>query len=313
MNAKNVKIITFGAATRDVYMYGPSLHAHRAPAGGGGYVEQFPLGAKVDVEHVYFDTGGGATNAAVTFARQGLNVEFIGKLGRDSSGDEVLRSLGTEGVEIGRVAYDDEHGTGYSVLLLAPTGERTALVYRGASHEIKTADVDVAALEADWFYITSLAGNFDLLGKLLKHASLNGIKVAIDPGANELAHPDQLRALLPLVTVLKSNAGELKQVFGGDTLRHSVTAAAKVCPIVVGTNSVSGFMAAADGKLYKGGIYDEQTKVVDRNGAGDAFGSGFVSVLARGGSIEAALSQGSANADGVIAVLGAKPGILSAR
>jgi sugar/nucleoside kinase (ribokinase family) len=308
---KKVKIITFGAATQDVYMYGPSLHAHRSP-NGHGYVEQFPLGAKVNVEHVYFDTGGGATNAAVTFARQGLDVEFIGKLGRDAAGDEVLRALGTESVDVSRVVYDDENGTGYSVLLLASTGERTALVYRGASHELRAADVDVAHLDADWFYITSLAGNFDLLSKLLKHASYKGIKVAIDPGAAELAEPDRLRKLLPMVTVLKSNAGELKQVFGGDTLRRSVTAAAKVCPVVVGTNSVSGFMAASNGRIYKGGVYDPEAKVVDRNGAGDAFGSALVSVLARGGDLEEALILGSANANAVVATLGAKPGILRA-
>jgi sugar/nucleoside kinase (ribokinase family) len=308
---KKVKIITFGAATQDVYMYGPGLHAHRSP-NGHGYVEQFPLGAKVNVEHTYFDTGGGATNAAVTFARQGLEVEFVGKIGRDAAGDEVLRALGTENVDASRAVYDDKHGTGYSVLLLAPTGERTALVYRGASHELKAADVDVARLDADWFYITSLAGNFDLLSKLLKHASLKGIKVAIDPGAAELAEPVRLRELLTMVTVLKSNAGELKQLFGGDTLRHSVAAGAKVCPVVVGTNSVSGFIAAAYGHLYKGGVYDPKAKVVDRNGAGDAFGSGLVSALARGDSVEDALTLASANATAVVATLGAKPGILRA-
>jgi hypothetical protein len=44
-----------------------------------GLREQFPLGAKIDVDQVYFDTGGGATNAAVTFARQGLGVATLAK------------------------------------------------------------------------------------------------------------------------------------------------------------------------------------------------------------------------------------------
>ena len=51
---------------------------------------------------------------------------------------------------------------------------------------------------------------------------------------------------------------------------------------------------------------------MDRNGAGDAFGSGLVSVLARGGEMEEALTLGSANASRVVATLGAKPGILRA-
>jgi sugar/nucleoside kinase (ribokinase family) len=172
--------------------------------------------------------------------------------------------------------------------------------------------VDVAALEADWFYITTLAGNLDLLERLLKYATAKKIKVAFDPGAAELAKSARLKALLPMVTVLKSNASELMQVFGGDTLRQSVVAAAAVCPVVVGTKSVSGFLAAAGGQLYHGGVYDSQTKVVDRNGAGDAFGSGLVSVLAKGGSMEEALTLASANASSAVEVIGAKPGLLRA-
>jgi sugar/nucleoside kinase (ribokinase family) len=304
----NVKILTFGAATQDVFLTGKALHARR-DVRTRDYVEQFPLGAKVDVEHVYFDTGGGATNAAVTFARQGLHVGYIGKIGHDPAGVEVVRVLRREGVATDRVVYDAKQSTGYSTILLNASGERTILTHRGASHDLKTKDISIRTLEADWFYITSLAGNLDLLGKLLKHANNHGIQVAIDPGQGELDQTKKLRSLLPLVTVLKANAEELRVLFGGDNLRDTVVRAADTCPYVVGTNGPAGSYASAAGKLYQAGMY-QKVKAVDRLGAGDAFGSGFVAALAKGLGIEDAITLASANSTSVVAQIGAKTGIL---
>jgi sugar/nucleoside kinase (ribokinase family) len=304
----NVKILTFGAATQDVFLTGKALHARR-DVRTRDYVEQFPLGAKVDVDQVYFDTGGGATNAAVTFARQGLHVGYVGKIGHDPAGVEVIRVLRREGVATDRVVYDTKQSTGYSTILLNSNGERTVLTHRGASHDLKTKDIAIRTLEADWFYVTSLAGNLDLLGKLLKHANNHGIQVAIDPGHGELDQTKKLRSLLPLVTVLKANAEELRVLFGGDNLRDTVVRAADTCPYVVGTNGSAGSYASAAGKLYQAGMY-QKVRAVDRLGAGDAFGSGFVSALAKGLAIEDALTLASANATSVVAQIGAKTGIL---
>jgi ribokinase len=308
MNQLPVKIITFGAATQDVFMLGKALHARR-DVRTRDYVEQFPLGAKVDVDEVVFDTGGGATNAAVTFARQGFQAAFVGKIGHDPAGTEVVRTLTKEGVGIERLVKDPKRTTGYSVILVASNGERTILSHRGASHELKAKDIAIRTLEADWFYISSLAGNMDLLAKLLKHANNHGIQVAIDPGNAELAQMKKLRSLLPLITVLKCNAQELAQIFGGANLAETVVRAHGVCPYVVGTNGAAGSYAAVAGKLYQAGMY-AKVKPVDRTGAGDAFGSGLVAALAKGLGIEDALSLGSANATSVVAQIGAKAGIL---
>jgi ribokinase len=304
----NVKILTFGAATQDVFLTGKALHARR-DVRTRDYVEQFPLGAKIEVDNVYFDTGGGATNAAVTFARQGLEAGFIGKIGHDPAGAEVIRVLRREGVATDRVVYHPRLSTGYSTILLASNGERTILTHRGAGHELNAKDIAIRYLEADWFYISSLSGNMDLLGKLLKHANNHGIMVAIDPGNAELAQTKKLRGLLPLVTVLKANAEELRVLFGGDDVRETVVRAAGVCPYVIGTNGPAGSYATTTGKLYQAGLY-QKTKPVDRLGAGDAFGSGFVAALAKGLPMEDALSLASANASSVVSKIGAKTGIL---
>jgi sugar/nucleoside kinase (ribokinase family) len=301
-------IVTIGAATQDVFVFGKNLHAKR-DVRTRDYVEQFPLGAKIALDGVVFDTGGGATNAAVTFARQGQATQYVGMVGHDPAGAEVIRVLRKEGVGTERVIHHPKLVTGYSVLLLATNGERTILSYRGASHELKARDIAIRTLEADWFYISSLAGNMDLLGKLLKHANQHGIRVAIDPGAAELTQTKKLRGLLPLVTVLKANAEELRTLFGGQNLRETVSAAAGACEFVVGTDGPNGSYATHAGKLYQAGQY-QKVRAIDRTGAGDAFGSGFISALARGRAIEDALSFASANATSVVTQIGSKTGIL---
>ena len=50
--------------------------------------------------------------------------------------------------------------------------------------------------------------------------------------------------------------------------------------------------------------------IVERTGAGDAFGSGFVSEYVRSGDIKKAIQFATANASSVVAQFGAKAGIL---
>lgn len=306
---KRLRVVTIGAATQDVFLTGATFAAKR-DVKSTDYVEQFPLGDKLPVEKVYFETGGGGSNAAVTFARQGYDVSFWGKVGHDAAGAEIVRVLRREGVVTNRMAIDEQLNTGYSAILLAPKGERTVLVYRGASQDLKATDFPIRKLEADWLYITSLAGNFDLLGRLLKQANAKSIEVALDPGNGELSQPKKLKQLLPFVRVLKANKQEFSALFGThDDPKEMLKEACKFVQYAIMTDGGKGCFAADGASFYHAGQY-KNVKVVDRLGSGDAFGSGFVAALARGESIEQALTLASANSTAVVAKIGAKTGIL---
>jgi len=307
---KQLRVVTVGAATQDVFLTGAAFAAKR-DVRSSDYVEQFPLGGKLDVDKVYFETGGGGSNAAVTFARQGFDVSYWGKIGHDAAGAEVIRVLRREGIATNRMAFDEKLGTGYSAILLAPKGERTVLSYRGASHNLHADDFPIRTMAADWLYITSLAGNFDLLGKLLKQANAKNIEVALDPGNAELADPKRLKQLLPFVRVLKANKEELGGLFGHEDPKDILRSAAKFVQLAIMTDGGKGCYATDGASLYHAGQY-QKVKVVDRLGSGDAFGSGFVAALAQGQSIEQAITLGSANSTAVVSKIGAKTGILRA-
>ena len=127
-----MRIVTVGAAVQDVFLSNSDAFAPVCTNPDTCF-SMLELGAKADVNSIFFSTGGGATNAAVTFARQGLETRFLGVIGRDPAGQAVLDALDRENIDTSLVKYSDTHNTGYSVLLVAPNGERTILTYRGAS------------------------------------------------------------------------------------------------------------------------------------------------------------------------------------
>ena len=62
-----------------------------------------------------------------------LHSIFMGTIANDPAGHAVLKALDDDDVDTTHVSYDEKYGTGYSTILLAPNGERTVMVYRGAS------------------------------------------------------------------------------------------------------------------------------------------------------------------------------------
>lgn len=301
-------MLSVGAAVQDVFLSGKVLTPTQEE--NGEWVEELPLGAKMDVDTVVFSTGGGATNAAVTFARQGLHAEFLGQIGHDPAGQAVLDDLHKEGVDTNRVIYSDEYRTGYSVLLLAPNGERTILTYRGASTHYDASTIEIENLTADWVYISSLAGNMELMEKIIKTAKAANSKIAVNPGKGELQQADWLKTLLHQCDVLTLNKDEIQLLVEGETDEQLVRHCSDMTPTVIMTDGPNGVTATDRQKIVIGGMY-EDVPVIDRTGAGDAFGSGLVAAFAKGKSLADAIVFASANSTSVVGQIGAKDGILS--
>ncbi len=272
---------------------------------------KLPLGAKADVNNIEFSTGGGATNAATTFARGGFHSIFMGTVGRDPAGAAVLATLDMESVDTSHVSYSDKYNTGYSVLLLAPNGERTILTYRGASTHYDARNFDLSEVKADWLYVSTMAGSMDVLAKIFDQARKMQIKIAFNPGKRELAQPEKLRGLLDDVEILITNRDEMKQVVSGETAEELALHARNYCPIVIVSDGPNGVTAVDSQRVVTAGLYDD-VPVTDRTGAGDAFGSGFAMKIANGAGLAEAVTFASANSTSVIQHIGAKTGILGA-
>jgi len=304
-----VKILSIGAAVQDVFL---SHSAELKPVSDKTADELFlkiELGSKNDVNKIDFSTGGGATNASVTFARQGLEAQFMGTIGHDPAGLAVLDDLDREGVDTRHISYSEKLCTGYSVVLLASNGERSFLTYRGASTHYEIKNFDLSEVETDWIYVSSMAGNMEILDHIFKQAKHLGIKVFYNPGKDELVHTQKLKALLDDVDVLSVNKEEAQQIVEGEILDELIVRLLRHVPVAIISDGPNGLIASDGKTVVRAGMY-EDVKVIDRTGAGDAFGSGFLSQWARGRSLKDAIVFGSANSTNVVTKIGAKAGIL---
>jgi ribokinase len=303
---EDISIVSIGAAVQDVYLQGKLFEPKKEHH---ALVEEFTLGSKNELEGVTFSTGGGATNGAVTFARQGLHSMYMGKIGHDVAGRAIIDDLHNDGVDTTLVGYSKEYGSGYSCILLAPSGERTIMAYRGASSHYKINNSDFHDFKPDWIFLTSMEGNFEVLNEVFAYAKHHDIKIAMNPGKKELEAKQDLLKLIPQLTILSMNKEEMQQIYSGDSLEDLVRAASKDVHYVIATDGPNGAVATDRWHIVRAGMY-EDVPVIDRTGAGDAFSSGFTAMIASGESLEDAITFASANSTSVVNSIGAKAGIL---
>lgn len=286
------------------------------PSFATGEAECFSLGSKLELDDLVFATGGGGTNGAVSLARQGLKTALVSRVGIDFGGKAIIEELAEEKSSAKFVQQDKKAATSYSFILLTPRGERTILVYRGASKNIEEKEIDFDDLaKAKWFYFCgSFAGDFKLFKKIFDTAKANDIKIAINPGALELEFGmKKLKPLLGNIDILMMNNEEAKIFFeikeeNEKEVLNKAQKSLKENGIFVMTKGPKGVMVFDGKNYYHAGI--PKSKIVDRTGAGDAFNSGFLSAISEDKDIEYAVQLGTANATSVIQYFGAKRGLL---
>lgn len=306
-------IITFGSATQDVFMSSREL---KVVEGEEFHTKKglcVPLGSKMFMESVFFAMGGCGTNTAVTFARQGLKAAYFGQIGKDLPGQGVKKELTKHGVSLDLLKEIDKHPTAYSVILSLPEVGRSILEKYGACHEIDAEDLPLDKFKTNWFYVASLSGNSHVILKpLIDFASKNNIKVAATPGKVQLGDDLELfRGLLDKIDILilnKEEAAKLTEIDFSQEKEIFKKLDDLVNGMVVMTKGPKG-VTVSDGKdLYSAGI--PKSGLVDRTGAGDAFGSAFVAGWIEKKDIAYAIQLGTANATACLQKLGATKGLL---
>lgn len=341
-------VVTIGSATRDVFLRSKAWETHASEHSPTGAEACLPLGAKVPIDEINFATGGGATNAAVTFARLGkLRTATICRIGaKDAGGRTVLEDLQRERVDTRFVQRDPKLHTGYSIILLSGSGERTILSHRGASQALDAKRMPWTKLRARWYYLTATGGDLPLTQRILAHASRTGACVAWNPGGGEIAHGwgaisplaqqcavfnvnreeaaaltakpfDDLDGILAVLRPTLPRPPSRREVGKRNSFSpsHGEGERAGVGRLVLVTDG-SGGAYACDGQATWH-IASRNLHAVNTTGAGDAFGSAFVVGLMQSSRLtihdsrlDRALRLAMANAEGVITHMGAKAGIL---
>lgn len=302
------KMLCVGSAAQDVFLMGKVF---TPKCEGGVCYEHLKLGDKFAVEKIVYAPGGNAMHASVTFARQGLDTSFIGLLGNDPAGQALLAAFDKESIHTQHVISDDAFQTSYSTILLAPNGERTILNYHGEPLSSRPEVVAPKVLKGDWLYVSSV-GSMDMLGTIVKTAKANGMKIAFNPATAELQHPQECADVFEYVDLLAVNKEEAQLFVDGSDIVTLARGLSDSVEFVLVSDGPRGAVATDGTSIVKAGLYEE-VPVIDRTGAGDAFTSGFVSKIAVGADLKAALTFASANSTSVVEAVGATEGILHRR
>jgi sugar/nucleoside kinase (ribokinase family) len=319
-------VLVIGSATRDLFFEGVPFVEVKSKKFKVGKGIALPYAGKVKVPKITFTIGGGGANVSTTFARQGFSTTCISGIGQDNGGKEIIEKLKKEKVDTKYFQIDKKLPTAYSTIFLDKSGERTILSHKGAGDEISEKQIPWNnKIKAHWMYLSSLAGNKNLLIKAVNFAAKNKMFLATNPGMGELKNFRLMPRLLKHFDVFVLNQEEasyLADVPYKEEKKLFRRLDDLIEGLVVMTKGPKG-LTISDGKhMWQVGTYKEK-RVADRTGAGDSFASGFVSTfidkkikkvgnrsIFEGKDIEEAIKMGSANATSVVEYVGAQTGIL---
>jgi sugar/nucleoside kinase (ribokinase family) len=297
-------VISIGAATVDIFVVSE------------GFVLQgdklaITYSSKYEMSSSLICSGGGATNSSVSLSRLGLKTSCVSLLGNDPLSLYIFNDLKANNVSTDNLIHLNKEDTDYSVVLVGPDGGRTIITNRGKSRlESENMNWDKLA-QTEWFYITSLEGNIELLEQIIGFAKEHQIRIALNPGNRELLDSKRLIPLISHVDFLLLNGIESETLTGirvneGNYWETLLGYGAKISAVTNGRQGA--YILTSEEKLYSPII---NTTPVDETGAGDSFGSAFVGGILNRLNPADALFWAIKNSASTVSKLGAKGGLLT--
>lgn len=274
-----------------------------------------PFGTKIPFDHAEVCKAvGNAPNAAVNFAKLGLNSGLIANVGGDQEGRDIIESLHKNDVDTRFVRIHPSKKSNYHYVLWYKE-ERTIL--------IKHEEYDYmwphlrGHEKPKWIYFSSISKNAmdfhdEMIESLNRHPD---IKLAFQPGTFQMeAGVERLKHVYARSELVAVNREEAAFITGGDhdDINDLMDRFHKLGPkIVVISDGPKGSYASDGNNRFKMPLYPDPAPPKERTGAGDAFTSTFVAAIMKGNTIEGALQWAPISSMNVVQHVGAQAGLLS--
>lgn len=236
--------------------------------------------------------GGKGANQAVAAALLGASVAFLGRVGEDDLGGPLVAALEEKGVDTQLVSAVEGESTGAAFITLTPDGENAIVVAPGANRRLSLGDVDAAApaIGEATVLVAQMEVPLDVVARAVEVAATGGTRALVN-----LAPPANLpRNVLEKLDPLIVNEHEAAFLLGSSVegTEGALSAARELLSLgprsAVVTLGAAGAVFADAGSIKH--LPAPETKVVDTTGAGDAFVGALATRLARGASLEEAVS-----------------------
>ncbi len=311
---KTIDVISVGDIVTDAFIKLKDDQAEVVKKDDQQYLSMF-FGTKLPYDHVeIIEAVGNASNAAVAFAKLGLNSFFVTNVGGDAHGRDMIAALHKNGVNTPFVRINHDKTSNYHYVLWYKE-ERTILI-KHEDYDYQWPHLTKKEVP-QWIYLSSVSEHandyHDQLSDWLEENP--SVKLAFQPGTFQMeAGTERLKRIYERSAVLILNREEAVIVGGGnhEDLNDLFDKLHVLGPkIVCITDGPAGAYASDGEKRLMVPLYPDPAPPVDRTGAGDAFASTFIAALIKGRSIEEALLWGPINSMNVVQRVGAQAGLLT--
>ncbi len=260
-------------------------------------------------------SGGSVANSIAGVAALGGTCGYIGKVADDDFGQRFTHDLTSMGVEVDlAIAAPNEGATGRCHVFITDDAQRTMATYLGASNQLHVADINerlISRSEITYVegYLFDLPPAKEAIRKVVNFAHDYDSMVALslsDMFCVDRHRRDFLELVTNDVDVLLCNETEICSLFQVPNLEKAFGALEELGILAVVTRGPVG----ADVLTVTGVVSvpaHEVEHVIDQNGAGDMFASGFLYGLALGADPVESAELGSLCAGEIISHLGARP------
>lgn len=276
-----------------------------------------PFGTKIPYDHVQVvEAVGNAANAAVAFARLGLDSAFVTNVGNDSHGRDMIKALDKKGVDTSLVRINRGKKSNYHYVLWYKE-ERTILI-RHEEYDYHWPHLHPHETPK-WVYFSSISKHalhyHDQVADWLDDHP--DVRLAFQPGTFQMqAGTRRLHRIYKRSELLVLNREEAALVGGGnhEDIHDLFEKLHALGPkLVVITDGPNGAYASDGSNRFSMPLYPDPAAPIDRTGAGDSFASTFVAAIIKGKTIEEALQWAPINSMSVVQKVGAQAGLLTER
>ena len=264
--------------------------------------------------HEIFHAGGGkGANQAVAAKRSGARTSFIGGVGADSEGQQLLDLLTKENIDTSGIAEIQGATTGQAMIMVDAAGENSILIHAGANNAFHEQEVlkNKQLITNSDFIIAQFESSLD--------ATILAFSIAKDAGKTTILNPAPARETIPTELLEKTdiiipNETETEIITGIRVTDHNslVAAAEKLHELGIGTVIITLGSAGAFYHTEKehGIVPAFKVDAVDTTAAGDTFIGALSSTLQPDlSNLKEAILYGNLASSVAVQSYGAQPSI----